>query len=428
MRILQISTTLAGLVFGIAASVNFAGDAENAKAEWPQWRGPHRDDVSEETGLLQKWSAQGPPLAWKTSGLGEGFATVAIADGKIITMGKRKGAVFVIARDGGDGHELWATRVGGAAGDAPSSTPTVDGDRVFAISPHGDLACLQTADGKMRWHKSFTKDFGGSVPQWKYCESPLIDGDRLICTPGGIKSTVVALDKKTGKTVWKCAVPGGAGKGSGYSSIVISEGAGVKQYVQLMGAGTGCIGVAAKDGKFLWNYPRVANDTASIPTPIVQGDYVFCSSGYGTGSALLKLSSSGKGVNAEEVYFLNANVLQNHHGGLVLVEDCVYGGHGHNNGFPICLDLRTGKVRWGGKERGPGLESAAVVYADKQLYFRYQNGLMALIEATPEGYKLNGTFTIPQVSGPSWSHPVVAGGKLYLREQDTLFVYNLVAQ
>src|SRR5258708_2218642 len=276
-------------------------------------------------------------------------------------MGKRKNAVFVMARDAGDGHELWATPVGGPGGDPPSSTPTVDGDRVYALGAQGDLLCLKAADGKKVWHKSFVKDFGGSVPTWKFCESPLVDGDKLVCTPGGAKATMVALDKRTGKTIWKCAVPSGPGHGSGYSSIVVSEAAGVRQYVQLMGAGTGCIGVAGNDGKFLWNYPRVSNGTASIPTPIVHGDYVFCSSGYGTGSALLKLSRSGSGVNAEEVYFLGPSQLQNHHGGLVLVGDYVYGGQGHNNGFPICVEMKTGKIMWGDRERRPGSESAALV-------------------------------------------------------------------
>ena len=405
-----------------------AGDTDKSAADWPQWRGPHRDGLADDTGLLQRWSPEGPPLAWKTSGLGEGYASVVIADGKIFTMGRRKNVVFVVARDATDGHELWATQVGAHGADPPSSTPTVDGDRVYAISAQGDLVCLKAADGKKVWHKSFTKDFGGAIPSWKFCESPLVDGDKLVCTPGGAKATMVALDKKAGKPVWRCAVPGGAGNGSGYSSIVVSEGAGVRQYVQLMGADTGCIGVAAKDGKFLWNYPRVSNPTASIPTPISRGDYVFCSSGYGTGSALLKLSRAGSGVKAEEVYFLGPSQLQNHHGGLVLVGDYIYGGQGHNNGFPICVELKTGKIMWGGRERGPGSESAAVVYADGQMYFRYQDGLMALIEASPGGYRLNGTFKIPQVSGPSWTHPVVAGGKLYLREQDNLFVYDVHAR
>ncbi len=422
---------LGGLVFvlGLAFSAIFAGDAEKSATDWPQWRGPHRDGVSQENGLLQKWGAKGPPLAWKTDGLGSGYASVVVADGKIFTMGKRKN-VYLIARDGQDGHELWATQVGGNGGDDPSSTPTVDGDRVYAIGPAGDLICAQAADGKELWHKSFTRDFGGSVPTWKFCESPLIDGDKLICTPCGDDATVVALDKMNGNTIWKCTVPGGAGNGSGYSSIVISEAAGVRQYVQLLGQGTGCIGVAAQDGKLLWKYPRVGNGTATIPTPIVHDDYVFCSSGYGTGSALLKLSRSGDGVKAEEVYFLAGNVFQNHHGGLVLVGDYVYGGHGHGEGFPTCVELKTGKIKWGGKLRGPGSGSAAVVYADKQLYFRYQDGLMALIQASPKGFKLDGKFKIPHVpdARESWTHPVVLDGKLYLREQSQLFVYNVAAK
>jgi outer membrane protein assembly factor BamB len=419
---------LAGVSW-LSVAILCAGDADKSAAEWPQWRGAHRDGVSDESGLMQRWPAKGPPLDWKTSGLGEGYASLAITEGNIFTMGKRNNAVYVMALDGDDGHSLWATPVGGSQGDPPSSTPTVDGELVFAVGPQGDIVCVQAADGKLVWQKSFTKDFGGSVPTWKYCESPLVDGDKLICTPGGKDATLVALNKKTGETIWKCAVPGGAGSGSGYSSTVISEAADVKQYVQLMGAGTGCIGVAAEDGKFLWNYPRVSNGTASIPTPIVHNDYVFCSSGYNTGSALLKLSRSGAGVKAEEVYFLAGNVFQNHHGGLVLVGDYVYGGHGQNQGFPTCVELTTGKIKWGGK-RGPGTGSAAVVYADGQCYFRYEDGLMALISANPKTYKPSGSFKIPKVPGAerSWSHPVVAGGKLYLREQDSLFVYKLRAK
>ena len=202
----------------------------------------------------------------------------------------------------------------------------------------------------------------------------------------------------------------------------------MKQYVQLFGAGCGCVGVRADDGKALWGYSRVGNGTASIPTTIVDGDHVFTSSGYGTGSALLKLSKDGDGVQAEEVYFLKGDEFQNHHGGMLRVGDYLFAGHGHNNGFPICLAWKTGKIVWGGKERGAGSGSAAITYADGQLYFRYQNGTMALIEASPDSYKLNGKFDIPQVKGPSWSHPVVWDGKLYLREQDNLFVYRLTTK
>jgi outer membrane protein assembly factor BamB len=252
-----------------------------------------------------------------------------------------------------------------------------------------------------------------------------VDGDRLICTPGGSKAAVVALDKETGSEMWRARLPslGGGGKdGAAYSSIVISEGAGVRQYVQLMGRGL--VGVRADDGRFLWSYTRVANKTANIPTPIVKGDYVFASTGYQTGSVLLKLRRSSKGVEADEVYFLNSGTLQNHHGGMVLVGDYLYGGHGHKAGFPVCVEFLTGRVVWNGG-RGPGSGSAAVVYADGELYFRYENGVMALIDATPDGYRLKGAFEIPGVEKPSWPHPVVVDGRLYLREQDALLCYDV---
>jgi outer membrane protein assembly factor BamB len=396
-------------------------------SDWPQWRGPRRDAVSTDKGLLQRWEESGPPLAWKVSGLGRGLASVAISGGRIYTMGRRKEGQMVLALDAKDGKEVWAARVR-EGGDDSHSTPTFDGERIYAIGSQGDFVCLAADTGKEIWRKSFTKDFGGAVPGWKYCESPLVDGERVICTPGGKEATIVALDRKTGEVAWKCAVPGGAGNSYGYSSIMVSEGAGVRQYVQMLGGGTGCVGVAAKDGTFLWGYKRIANGTATIPTPVIDGDTVFCSSGYDTGAALLKLVRDGEKVKAEEVYFHKGSKLQNHHGGVIQVGEHIFGGHGHNEGFPFCLEMKTGRIAWGADQRGPGKGSAAVAYADGQMYFRYEDGLMALIGATSEGYKLNGTFKIPKVSGPSWSHPVVLGGRLYLREQDTLYVYDVRAK
>jgi outer membrane protein assembly factor BamB len=262
---------------------------------------------------------------------------------------------------------------------------------------------------------------------WKWSESPLVDGDRLVFTPGGPWATMAAVDKLTGKPIWQTEeVPflGEKGRdGAGYSSIVVSNGAGVKQYVQLMGRGL--VGIRASDGKFLWGYNRVANNVANISTPVVQGDFVFASTGYQTGSVLLKLEKSGDGVKAVESYFLDSTKFQNHHGGLVLVDGHVYAGHGHNKGFPICVDFATGKVAWGGDIRNAGTGSAAVMYADGRVYFRYQNGAVVLVEATPEGYREKGSFTIPEVKNPSWPHLVVAGGRLYVREQDTLYTYDI---
>ena len=421
---MQAHRTLSQWIAGWMVCVSGMALGADAKSDWHQWRGPKRDAVSTEKGLLKQWGEDGPPLAWKSSGLGSGFASIVIADGRIFTMGRRKNAEHLIALSGKDGKELWSLKVGTDAADEPSSTPTVDGDRVYAVGTRGDLLCA-TVTGKELWKKSYVTDFGGSVPTWKYCESPLVDGDKLICSPGSREATLVALNKKTGDVIWKTAVPNGGGNGSGYSSVVISEGAGVRQYVQLLGAGTGCIGVEAATGKLLWKYARVGNGTASIPTPIVDGNYVFCSSGYGTGAALLELHAEKGGVTASEVYFLNGNDFQNHHGGMIHVGPYIYCGHGHNQGFPICIDMKSGKTVWGGKQRGAGTGSAAVVYADGKLYFRYQDGIMALVDASKDGYQLDGSFKIPEVSRESWSHPVVAGGKLYLREQDNLFVYQL---
>jgi outer membrane protein assembly factor BamB len=401
--------------------------------DWPGWRGPHRDDLSAASGLLKQWPEGGPPLLWQAQGLGAGFSSLAISGNRIYTMGDRRDGQYVLALNRADGKTVWATRVGEAWDDSnapgPRGTPTLDGDSVYAIGTEGEVVCLNTVTGQVRWQKSMVRDYNGKMMSgWKFSESPLVDGDNLLFTPGSSEALIVAVDKHTGKDIWRAeggAVVGNAGKdGAGYASMVISEGAGVRQYVQL--AGRGLFGVRAQDGKILWSYNRVANNVANIPTPVVRGDYVFASTGYGTGSVLLKLSPSTDGVAAKEVYFLDAKTFQNHHGGFVLVGDYIYGGQGHNNGFPICLDFLTGKVKWGGDIRPEGSQgSAAVAYADGHLYFRYQNGAMKLIEASPDGYKETGSFRIPGVRLPSWSHPVILDGKLYLREQDTLFCYNV---
>ncbi len=399
-------------------------------AEWPQWRGPNRDEISPDTGLLQKWPSSGPTLLWTASGLGRGFSSVAVSGGKIFTLGDLEAGQFVIALNLADGKQLWQTRISdvwepqGYAG--PRCTPTVDGKLLYVLSPHGDLVCLQAESGKEVWHRQMKADFDGRMHSgWGYSESPLVDGERLICTPGGPQAAIVALDKKSGSEIWRSTVPelgDNGGDGAAYSSIVTSNGAGVKQYVQLMGRGV--VGVAARDGQFLWGYNRVANRTANIPTPLVHGDYVFCSSGYQQGAALLKLEKTASGVKANEEYFLDGKEFQNHHGGMIMLGDYLYAGHGHNAGAPTCLAWKTGKVAWR-HNRGPGSGSAAVTYADGNLYFRFQNGVMALISATPDSYRENGHFKIPNVEQPSWPHPVVIGGKLYLREQDALLCYDV---
>lgn len=493
----------AGFILAALAAPSAIGATDT-----PQWRGPNRDGIFPETQLLKEWPKDGPKLAWKIDGLGRGLSSVSIAGGKLLTMGARKGGQWLIALDPKTQKELWATKVSDD-GDASQCTPTVSDGLVFALSKDGELICAKLADGAEVWRKSFRKDFGNPPkPGWGFAESPLVDGNSVIVTPGSRDFFMVALNKATGALVWKTEWPG-AGKGhdgAGYTGPVISNGAGIRQYVTMVGKGA--IGVDAKTGKLLWHYNRVANDTAVIPTPLVWDDYVFVSSGYGTGAALLKIEKAaaapanapspsaskvdelekklaalnaeiarrrearsktkegspeyakadeavqsikpdiaraeedlerarsgggkssartaipGSPVIANEQYFLDAGTFQNHHGGMVRIGDYIYAGKGHNNGFPVCLDWKTGKVAWD-KGRGPGRESAAVVSADGNLYFRYQDGTMALIEASPKGYSEKGAFKLASVDGPSWSHPVIYDGRLYLRDQDTLMCYDL---
>jgi len=409
-----------------AAPVPARSVPATAAHDWPQWQGPNRDAISAETGLLAEWPNDGPPLLWKGTGLGKGLASVAIVGNRAYTMGDRDGQAAVVAMDLATHKVVWTASVGPEWPDnGEHCTPTVDGGLVYALSCKSDLVCVDAKTGREQWRKNLMRDFGGQMMSvWGYSESPLVDGEKLICTPGAKAAMIVALDKKTGRLIWRSAVPsfGQRGKdGAGYASCVVSEGGGIRQYVTLVGRGL--IGVAAKDGKFLWGYDRVANGTANIPTPVVRGDYVFGSAGYGAGAALLKLTASGDSVKAQEVYFLDGNTFQNHHGGFVLVGDYIYGGHGHTAGAPVCIEFLTGKVMW--RVGQPAGGSAAVAYADGRLYFRYESGSMVLIEATPEGYRQKGMFTIPVKTAESWPHPSIADGRLYLRDNDTLMCFDI---
>jgi outer membrane protein assembly factor BamB len=419
----------------IVLFVPLALGKETPARDWPQWRGPERTGLSTETGLLHEWPAEGPKLLWNSrtvndkKSVGTGYSSISVADGRIFTMGDREGKCSVFALDEKTGKHLWATPISQAQGDGPRCTPTVDGDRVYALSRQGELVCLGVEKGNIIWRKSYKKDFGGHMMSgWDYSESPLVDGDKLVCTPGDDNAALVALNKYNGNLIWKAQVPKAKNQsheGAGYASIVVAEVGGIRQYITLLGQSKGVVGVDAKTGKFLWNYNRISNGTANIPTPIVKGDLVFCSTGYGAGAALLQLvPSSDGGIQATERYFLKGNVLQNHHGGMVLIGDYVYGGHGHGNGSPFCLNIKSGEFAWK-PVRGAGDGSAAVVYADGYLYFRYQNNVMALIKATPEGYRLISSFNLPGNLGTGWQHPVVVHGKLFIRGNDQILCYDV---
>jgi outer membrane protein assembly factor BamB len=431
----------------VLASLAFVCVAGSAlAADWPQWRGPNRDGKSPETGLLQEWPEGGPALAWKADGLGAGFSSVSVVGGRIYTMGDLEDGQYVFALKEDGGEILWKTKVGPIHEDeygGSRATPTTDGDHLFMTNTEGDVICLEAATGKEVWRVSMVEKYESYLMKamgsydWRYTESPLVDGDRVIVTPGHIRAMIVALNKKTGEEIWKTQGgrigPIGA-DGAGYSSVVATEIDGTRQYVQLVGRGV--MGVNAETGEMLWGYNRVANDIANIPTSLVTGNYVFSSSGYGTGAALLEISKNKDFDEnseeeqqewlAEEVYFLEADTMQNHHGGLILHEGFVYTGTGHNKGFPLAVALETGKVAWG-PERNAGQNSAAITYADGRIYFRYQNGVMILVEANPKEYIEHGSFPIPDSKKPSWSHPVIANGKLLLKEQGTLLAYDIAA-
>jgi outer membrane protein assembly factor BamB len=392
---------------------------------WPQWRGPNRDGLAPDKGLLDHWK-EAPPLAWKAEGLGNGYAGVVVGGGVVYTLGGRNGKTVVIALGDKDGKELWATAIDDGGGNAAAmGTPTLDGDRVYALSGHGTLACLKTSNGERLWGKSFRKDYDGDTQQFGYAESPLVDGDRLVCSPGGPKAGMVALDKKTGAELWRCplSVGGKPAVGASYASVVISHGAGVKQYVQLLKQGL--VGVDAATGKQLWGYGRL--DAVNSPcTPLVRGDYVFAPCGWYVGSALLKLEpAAGGGVAAKEVYLLEPRKLSTNSGGAVLVGDHVYAVH-VATGMPQCFELTTGKPRWEAG-RGPGSGPAAVLYADGHLIFHYEDGVVALVAATPERYDLKGQFRPAEDKG-GLAHPALSNGRLYLRVYDTVYCYDLRKQ
>lgn len=310
--------------------------------------------------------------------------------------------------------------------DGPGCTPTVDGERLYVLGLSGELACLQASDGKIVWQRSFQREFGGEVPTWSFRESPLVDGDKVICTPGGEDATLVALDKLTGKTIWKSQVPGSPG--AAYSSAIAIDFDGQRQYVQL--TAKALVGVAASDGKFLWRYDRAASNSGiNCSTPIHHEGLVFAASAYGNGGGLVKLSKDANGgVKAEEVYFTNR--MQNHHGGMILFEGGLYGANGGNSGgYLVCLDFQTGDVLWDERRSERRAPKGSVALADGRLYYRTEDGTMLLIEPNAKEYLERGRFEQPDRSGqPAWAHPVIANGKLYLRDQDVLLCYDVKAR
>ena len=407
--------------------------AAASAADWPTFRGTGRTAVAPDTNLLEAWPQSGPPLVWETAGAGRGYASPAIAGDRIFTLGDGLSTAedkdeYLTCFDRKTGKQLWKTKTGQPWADgqpawqSSRSTPTIDGETVYVLSPFGLLLACNVADGRERFRIDLKQEFGGKkADSWGYSESVTIDGDVLVCTPGGEQATMVALDKRTGKKIWSCASPGD--RGAGHASIVIATVGGRKVYVQTTGSGP--LGVDAKTGTLLWTYP-IDKTTAVIPTPIVRGDLVFFSAGYKRGGALPKQVPAADGtVKVEQVYGLNTD-LANKHGGIVLVGDHLYG-DSDDKGIPFCAELLTGKVIW--KERGSGKGSAAVTAADGRIYVRYSDGTLALLKADPAAYAELSSFKIPGSDDrPSWAHTVILDGMLYLREGDRILCYDIRAK
>jgi outer membrane protein assembly factor BamB len=387
-----------------------------APGDWPQWRGPNRTDISTETGLLKEWPAGGPKLVWKATGLGAGFSTVSVVGKRVFTAGDIGDASYILCLDRDDGTMLWKAKLGKTGGGpaGPRGTPAVDGNLVYELAQNGELVCVQAADGKEVWRKDLKKDFKGACGGWLYSESVLVDGNRVICTPGGKQGALLALDKKTGEVFWRCDE---WTDNAEYSSPIVETIGGVRQYIQF--TGNSVAGVAPDSGKLLWRAERPGR-TATVPTPIYKDGFVYVASGYDVGCNLFEVKKSGDTFETAQVY-ANKNMV-NHHGGVVLVGNHLYG-YGDGKGW-VCQDFKTGDIAWKKDSVGKG----AITYADGHLYLRSEGrkGSVALVEATPEAYKEKGRFDQPERSKvESWAHPVVAGGKLYLRDQDVLLCYDV---
>ncbi|HET8783390.1 MAG TPA: PQQ-binding-like beta-propeller repeat protein [Pyrinomonadaceae bacterium] len=388
--------------------VVLAQSANNAN--WPQWRGPNRDGISKETGLLKQWPAEGPPLVWKAAGAGRGFSSFSVANGKLITMGLRGDREFVVAFDVATGKEAWATPHGNAfrndRGDGPRGTPTVDGDRLYALGGNGDLSALEVRTGKVVWTKNILKEFGGRQITWGISESPLILGNKLLVNPGGPDASIVALNKSDGSLIWKSQ-----SDQAGYSSAIPVEVNGGTQVVFF--THKRAVGLDLKDGKLLWEYARAANNVANAATPIARGNRVFISSDYGTGGGVVEIKPDG---TAQEVWFTKD--MRNHHSSSVLIGDYLYG---FSSAILTAVKFDTGEIAWRDRSVGKG----SLVYADGRLYCFSERGVIGLVEATPTGYVERGRFRIEPGELETWTHPVVAGGRLYLRDQDTIYAYDV---
>ena len=402
--------------------------------DWPQWRGPNRDGVSKETGLNLDWSASQPALAWTFREAGFGYTAPAIVGTTLYSQGGSKGKDFAFALDVNTGKLKWKTELGAEfeqdRGNGPRGSVTVDGDKLYLIRGGGQIHCLSVVDGKMRWQKDFKTDFGGKLMSgWGFSESPLLDGNLVICTPGGDDGTMIALDKNTGEVVGRSKEWTDP---AGYSSAIVAEVGGIRQYIQQ--ALKGVAGISAKDGKLLWkiDYPPASRRPAAvIPSPIFNDNMVFVTNGYGNGCMGIRLAKEGEGIKADTIY--TGRVIENQHGGVVLINGYIYGYSERPSDSWVCLNIKTGEIVWSQSNKDAGIGKGSILgVGNRLLLFDMQKGTLAVVAASPDGWKEFGRMEIPERTkdDPSqdkclWTHPVIANGKLYLRDQDLIFCFDL---
>jgi len=385
--------------------------------DWPQFHGPRRDNVSRETGLLKAWPPDGPRLVWTAKGLGHGFATVSISRGMIYTCGNVDEKTVITALDL-DGKVCWRFENSGVwLGSPPGTrgTPTIDGDRLYHENPLGDVVCLEARTGKKIWGLNILDKFQSRNITWALAESLLVDGNRLICSPGGPETALVALDKLTGQTVWKSP---SAGDLAGYASPSLGEHQGLRMLFTL--TSKAAIGVNADDGDLLWRFEHVTPFEETITMPLCHDGHVLISTRT-AGTVLLKLEVAGKKASVREVW-RSAN-LDNQHGGVILLDGFLYGAcHVNNNARWVCLDWTSGTQQYA--ERG--IQKGSLTYADGMFYVMNETGTVGLVKAIPSAHQVVSQFKLPRGGeGPTWAHPVVCGGRLYLRHSDLLYVYDV---
>lgn len=414
-----------GVAVGLCLAAPLLAGNRVANHDWPSWRGPNRDGISNEKGLLKSWPAEGPKLRWQVKDIGYGFGAPAVAQDRVFVLSNTDPQTEVVqALDVKTGKKLWAMTIGkvGQPDQQPNypgarSTPTVDGNSVYVFGSDGDLLCLEASSGKLLWKKNVRTEFDGKPGTWAYAESPLIDGNTLICTPGGSQATLLALNKKTGAVLWKCVV--GDGEEACYSSVVVATIGGVKQYIQFLRKNL--VGVDAATGKVLWQFDKTAAPQVGggIGTPVVQENLVYTSTSM-TGGGLARINKDGNTFTTELVY--QSRKLPSAIGGQVRVGDYLYG---TGNATLYCVEYRTGTVKWEERGIGPG----SLCYADGLLYIHGENGAVALVEATPEGYREKGRFTPPDLptrrQEKAWAYPTLANGNLYIRDLGSLWCYGV---